>query len=170
MLECFYSCSDLKQTHNLFFSLWLVLIRLLETSALKNKCGNESEFLFLFCLFASVLMAICTHILGPLRKWNNCFIFMYICDEYCLATWIATTDENQLLSFDLQCISALHCLGKWLSLTRNSCRDARLTAILWRIWSRNTTFANWGNSCIGARPSTHTKFPDWWLKTQKGLS
>jgi len=42
-----------------------------------------------------------THILGPLRQWKNRFIFTYMCDEYCLATWIATTEEIQLLSFDL---------------------------------------------------------------------
>ena len=58
-----------------------------------------------------------THILGPLRQWNNRFIFMYICDEYCLATWIATTEGNQLLAFDLQSISAVHGLGTWLALT-----------------------------------------------------
>ena len=58
-----------------------------------------------------------THTLVPLRQWNNPLIFMYKCDEYCLATWIATTEGNQLLAFYLQIISCDHWLGTWLALT-----------------------------------------------------
>jgi len=42
---------------------------------------------------------------------------MDICDEYCVATLIATTEENHLFSCDLHYISALHCLGILLAQT-----------------------------------------------------
>ena len=40
---------------------------------------------------------------------------MYICDDYCDPILIATTEVNQLLSYDLQSISAHHCLVKILA-------------------------------------------------------
>jgi hypothetical protein len=45
--------------------------------------------------------------------------YLYIYDEYCLATWITTTEEIHLLALDLQSISAVHGLGIWLAETED---------------------------------------------------
>jgi hypothetical protein len=44
---------------------------------------------------------------------QSIYFYVYICDEYCLAT----REENQLLAFDLQSYSAIHGLGTSLALT-----------------------------------------------------
>ena len=42
---------------------------------------------------------------------------MYICDQYFLVTWNATSEQNQLVALDLNSISAVHGFGSWIALT-----------------------------------------------------
>ena len=47
---------------------------------------------------------------------DSIHLLLCICVEYCLTTWIATNEENQILSFDLQTISADRGLRAWHAL------------------------------------------------------
>ena len=54
-----------------------------------------------------------TRIFTTMKQFVN---FMYHCDDYCLASWIGTTEVNQLFAFDLESNSGNHVLGTWLAL------------------------------------------------------